>query len=909
MAHETFAIELKGITKTFGTVVANDAIDLCVKRGEILALLGENGSGKTTLMNMLSGIYKPDSGEIFVDGKPVSINSPEDSKALRIGMVHQHFKLVERFSAGDNIWISAGDEKEQLLSESRYTKIAEFSQKYGFDIDPAKPICDMSVSEKQTVEILKVLYNGADILILDEPTAVLTLQETRRLFTILRRMRDNGCAIIIITHKLNEVLELSDRVTILRKGRSVATVETAQTNAKELTELMVGHAVDLQIDRPKVKIGKTLLKLDGLTVRNEEGVLALDDIHADIRRGEILGVAGVSGCGQKELCEAIAGLLPVEKGRVFYKGEDITGQSPRQIIEHGISMSFIPEDRLGMGLAASMGITGNMMLKNYHTNKGMFVNHKGAQEQADKIVEQLEISTPSTSTPVRRLSGGNVQKVLLGREMLANPNVIITAYPVRGLDINSSYTIYNILNEEKKKGTAILYVGEDLDVMLELCDRILVLCHGRVTGVVDASKATKEQLGLLMTDANSQQKLVDEEERTKAIQPDFTAHTDREEVSTAETDNEKKRFKLPQLQVSKRGDLTAGQTTVYYTLAVLAALVFGGLFIAINGVNPFSYFSTVVTGCFKNTIYLRGFIRIIIPLIITSLGIAASFKMKFWNIGGNGQFIVGAVAAATVGFACNDALPRWLTLLLMAVAGALGGALFGLIPALCKVKFGTSETLLTLMFNYIAFYVLTYLKNLMFFRKLSDTGEVYRPDFKQLPQSAWLYEIKLGSLNIDISLIVALLLVVLFYVYFKHSKQGYEVSVVGDSQNTARYAGMNVKGIILRTMFISSAIVGLGGMLQVSGSATSHMLGDGITGDVGWTAVIVAWLAKLNPFAILIVSLLMGILQKGSAVAESAYQISSAASDILEGIILFSVLAADFFINYRIVVKKKGGKN
>ncbi len=906
MVQETFAIELKGITKTFGTVVANDAIDLCVRRGEILALLGENGSGKTTLMNMLSGIYKPDSGEIFVDGKPVAINSPEDSKELRIGMVHQHFKLVEKFSAGDNIWISAAEETDPLLREARFARISEFSSKYGFDLDPHKLICDMSVSEKQTVEILKVLYNGADILILDEPTAVLTLQETRRLFSILRKMRDGGCAIVIITHKLNEVLELSDRVTILRKGRSVATVDTAGTTAHELTELMVGHAVDLQIDRPEVKPGKTLLKLEGLTVRSEEGVLALDDIHADIRCGEILGVAGVSGCGQKELCEAIAGLLPIEKGKILYKGEDITGQSPREIIDHGISMSFIPEDRLGMGLAASMSITGNMMLKNYRSTKGMFVDHKTAQQQADKIVEQLEISTPSTETPVIRLSCGNVQKVLLGREMLADPNVIITAYPVRGLDINSSYTIYNILNEEKKKGTAILYVGEDLDVMLELCDRILVLCHGKATGVVDAKKATKEQLGLLMTDANSQQRLLDEEERAKTLDAAILAAP----AEKAEQPQEKKkRFSLPQIQVSKRGDLNTKQTVIFYALAVLAALIIGGLFVAINGVNPFAYFATVATGCFKNTIYLRGFIRTIIPLIITSLGIAAAFKMKFWNIGANGQFIIGAISAATVGLACNDALPRPLTLLLMAIAGAVGGGIYGLIPAVCKIKFGTSETLLTLMFNYIALYLLTYLKNLMFFRKLSDTGEVFRPDFRQLPESAWMYEMKLGNLSIDLSLFFALLLVGLFFVYFKYSKQGYEVSVVGDSQNTARYAGMNVRGIIMHTMFISSAIVGFAGMLQVSGSATSHMLGDSITGDVGWTGIIVAWLAKLNPFGILIVSFLMGILQKGSAVAESIHSISSAASDILEGVILFSVLAADFFINYKVTLKKNGGKN
>lgn len=905
MALETFAIELKGITKTFGTVIANDAIDLCVKRGEILALLGENGSGKTTLMNMLSGIYKPDSGEIFVNGEPVVINSPEDSKKLRIGMVHQHFKLVEKFSAADNIWISAGEENDPLLRESRYAKIREFSEKYGFDIDPKKLICDMAVSEKQTVEIIKVLYNGADILILDEPTAVLTLQETRRLFSILKRMRESGCAIVIITHKLNEVLELSDRVTILRKGQSVATVNTAETDAQKLTELMVGHAVNLEIERTDMKAGETLLKIEGLTVRNEDGILALDDVYADIRKGEILGVAGVSGCGQKELCEAVAGLLPIEKGAILYNGEHIEGQTPRQIIDHGISMSFIPEDRLGMGLAASMSITDNMMLKNYRSAKGPFVDRGTAQQQADKIVEQLEINTPSTDTPVRRLSGGNVQKVLLGREMLAAPNVIITAYPVRGLDINSSHTIYKILNDEKKKGTAILYVGEDLDVMLELCDRILVLCHGRVTGVVDARTATKEQLGLLMTDANSRQKLVEEEEKRAEKSTDFSVERkDSEEAAPA-----KKKLFAPFIQISKRADLKTWQTVLYYALAVIAAIVLGGIFVAINGVNPIEYYKTVATGCFKNNIYLRGFIRIIIPLIITSLGVAASFKMRFWNIGGNGQFIMGAISAATVGLALNDALPQWLTLILMAAAGAIGGGIFGLIPALFKVKFGTSETLLTLMFNYIAFYLLTYLKNLIFFRKVSDTGELFRPDFRQLPESAWLYEMKFGKLSVDISLIFAIIIVILFFIYFKYSKQGYEVSVVGDSQNTARYAGMNVKGIILRTMFISSAVIGLAGMFHVSGSATSHTLGDNITSDVGWTGVIVAWLAKLNPFAILIVSCLMGILQKGSSVAESVCHISSASSDILEGIILFSVLAADFFINYKLVIKKNGGKN
>ena len=495
---QQYAIELKGITKTFGSVVANNGVELNVRQGEILALLGENGSGKTTLMNMLSGIYKPDSGTICVDGKEVSINSPEDSKRLGIGMVHQHFKLVDVFSAADNIWM--GKEKAGLLlKKDRYAKIEEIAKKFGFDLDPRKKVYNMSVSEKQTLEIIKVLYYGARIIILDEPTAVLTVQEIRKLFDILRRMKEDGHSIIIITHKLNEVMEISDRVAILRKGEYITTVNTSETNEQALTEWMVGRKVDLNIERPVIEKTRPLLELRDVTIRNDEGATAIDNVSFYIRGGEILGVAGIAGCGQKELCEAIAGLRPLEKGQMIHKGDNIVGLPPKIIAEKGISMSFIPEDRLGMGLAPSLSITDNMLLKNYATTKGIFVDRKMGRADAEEVIRNLEVVTPSTETPVRRLSGGNVQKVLLGREIKAGPNVIVTAYPVRGLDINSSYAIYNILNRQKEAGVGVLFVGEDLDVMIALCDKIMVLCHGKVMGVVHAHKTSKEELGLMMT--------------------------------------------------------------------------------------------------------------------------------------------------------------------------------------------------------------------------------------------------------------------------------------------------------------------------------------------------------------------------------------------------------------------------
>ena len=497
------AIELKNISKSFGSIIANKDVCLTVNRGEILSILGENGSGKTTLMNMIAGIYYPDHGQIFIDGKEVVIRSPKDALDYKIGMVHQHFKLVDVFSATENIILGLDEGKFNVKKSAE--RIKKISEQYGFDIDPNKKIYEMSVSEKQTVEIIKVLYRGADILILDEPTAVLTPQETLKLFDILRRMRDDGKAIIIITHKLHEVLSLSDRVSVLRKGECIGTVNTAETNESELTEMMVGKKISLNIDRsdPIDPVDRLIVK--DISCINRDGVKLLDDISFTARSGEILGIAGIAGSGQRELLESIAGLQHLNSGEIMYNNPKTGGQdnlrdkTPMQIRELGVRLSFVPEDRLGMGLVGNMDIVDNMMLRSYRKGKGAFLERKKPKTLAEKVISDLEVVTPSANTPVRRLSGGNVQKVLVGREIASSPTVFMAAYPVRGLDINSSYLIYNLLNEQKEKGVAVIFVGEDLDVLLELCDRILVINSGKITGLVDARTSTKEELGLLMT--------------------------------------------------------------------------------------------------------------------------------------------------------------------------------------------------------------------------------------------------------------------------------------------------------------------------------------------------------------------------------------------------------------------------
>jgi len=497
------AIQMKGITKRFGSTLANHNVDFEVREGEILSLLGENGSGKTTLMNMLSGIYYPDEGEIFVRGNKVLIRSPHDAYELGIGMIHQHFKLVDVFTAAENVVLGLKHKKSRKeINDS----IEDICKKYGFDINPNQKVYDMSVAQKQTLEIIKVLYRGADFLILDEPTAVLTPQETDKLFAVMRNMRKDGKSMIIITHKLHEVLSVSDRVTILRRGEFIGTVPTKDATEQSLTEMMVGKKVELNIERPEPVDAKERLIVQHLSYVSDEGVKILDDISFTAKSGEILGIAGISGCGQKELLEAIAGLLHIRDGSKidYVKPEDdsvlsLVNMNPRKIRQMGVAFSFVPEDRLGMGLVGSMGMTGNMLLQNYADDKSFMKMKKQAKQKAVKVKEKLDVVTPGINTPVRKLSGGNVQKVLVGREIGSNPTVLMTAYAVRGLDIHTSHTIYHLLNKQKKKGSAVLFVGEDLDVLMALSDRIMVMCGGKMNGILDARTATKEEVGLRMT--------------------------------------------------------------------------------------------------------------------------------------------------------------------------------------------------------------------------------------------------------------------------------------------------------------------------------------------------------------------------------------------------------------------------
>ena len=575
-------IRFEHITKTFGNVIANRDISFSIDKGEVFSILGENGSGKTTLLNVLGGIYQQDEGKVFINEEEVVIKSPKDAYAHKIGMVHQHFKLVNVFTAIQNIVLGLSKKEEDEIAQRylpNYKKsyksldlkrsaevVKMMCDKYGFNLDPFKHVYDMSVSEKQTLEIVKILYRGAETLILDEPTAVLTPQEIKHLFDVIRNMRNDNKTVVIITHKLNEVMEISDRIAVLRKGEYVGTVNKNETSEAKLAELMVGRKIDLNIHRSDIPTTGKRLQITNLGLKGRDGRDALKNITFDLYGSEILGVAGISGSGQKELLEAIAGLrnnvegdiifnnpkrnrpvtfyhkdlnkikelakqntfyfkdgspcnleklsnkkitkLVEDKAILFHEDEiiDIKGKKPIEIRNLGIKLSFVPEDRLGMGLVGDMDLTDNMLLRSYRKGKSINVSRTKPERLAKKLVKELEIQTPSVKTQVRKLSGGNIQKVLVGREISSSPKILMAAYPVRGLDINSSYLIYHLLDEQKKTGTAIIFVGEDLDVLMAVCDRIMVLSGGKISGIVNPREVSKEEIGLLMT------KIVDVEE-------------------------------------------------------------------------------------------------------------------------------------------------------------------------------------------------------------------------------------------------------------------------------------------------------------------------------------------------------------------------------------------------------------
>ncbi|HBV87287.1 MAG TPA: heme ABC transporter ATP-binding protein [Desulfosporosinus sp.] len=506
-------IQLKGIVKTFPGVIANDHVDLDINPGEIHAILGENGSGKSTLMSVLAGLYKPDGGKILINGVEQRFRSPRDAIASGIGMVHQHFKLVEPFTVAENITLGEKGNSFFLSNKELKATISELGKKYGLEINLNAKVWQLSVGEKQRVEIVRMLYRGSKVLILDEPTAVLTPQEAGELFDNLRRMASVGCAVVLITHKLNEVEAIADRVTVLRQGKLAGVLERGQINAKEMVNMMVGRAVASKYDRDSSPVGGVVLELDKVNAFNDMGLPCLREMSLSVREGEILGLAGVSGNGQREMAEVIAGLRRVESGKVLLNNGNISNLSPRTIIDLGVA--YVPEDRLGMGLVPELNALENLILKNYHQPEysgRWLLKSKAVERNAETLVQQYQVKISSLRQPVKVLSGGNLQKLLLAREISSSPKLMVVIYPARGLDIGATEAVHKLLLELKTRKTAILLISEDLDEIFKLADRVGVVFDGQLTGDFPVEEADLEEVGLLMTGSRSTRERVKDDE-------------------------------------------------------------------------------------------------------------------------------------------------------------------------------------------------------------------------------------------------------------------------------------------------------------------------------------------------------------------------------------------------------------
>jgi len=493
------AVEMTGITKRFAGVVANDKVDFAVRSGEVHALLGENGAGKSTLMSILAGLYRPDEGSIALHGRPAHLHSPRDAIAHGIGMVYQHFMLVESLTVAENAMLGQKGRGLGLDTSQVERELEVLSQRYNLRIDPKARIWQLSVGEQQRVEILRLLYRGAKILVFDEPTAVLTPQEADALVKTLRHMALEGFSIIFISHKLGEVLAVADTITVLRRGRVVGTVTAAKSDKASLARLMVGRDISFESGHTPSAKGERVLEVHSLSAQSNRGLPALHDVEMDIYEGEILGIAGVAGNGQRELAEVITGLRPSTRGKVMIDGKDMTGCSPAQVVEAGVA--HIPEDRLGTGLISSLALSDNVILKNYRKAtiaKGPFIDSQATAEFADRLIAEYSVTAPGRSHKTGLLSGGNQQKLLLARELSGKPRLIVAVHPTRGVDIGATELIHSLLLEQRARGAAVLLISEDLDELMALSDRISVLYEGRIMGTVEAPGADIERLGMMM---------------------------------------------------------------------------------------------------------------------------------------------------------------------------------------------------------------------------------------------------------------------------------------------------------------------------------------------------------------------------------------------------------------------------
>ena len=892
-------LELRNITKTFGAKVANHDVSLAILPGTVHAIVGENGAGKSTLMNMISGNLQPDSGEIVFDGDVVSVSDPRKADQLGIGMVHQHFKLVPSLSVTANIFLGneAGNSFGVLDTAGMEERVTGLTRELGLQLNPRDRVQDLSVGERQRVEIVKALSHDTRLLILDEPTAVLTPAETDDLFVVVRRLAAQGCAVVFISHKLGEVLAIADQITVIRDGEVVGSRPAVGLSQGDIAAMMVGREVLLRIKHVPARPGAEVLTVDGLSAIDQRGAVAVRNLSLSVRAGEIVGIAGVEGNGQSELAAAIAGMYLPPRGRVTLGGRDVTTASVAERRSHGLA--YIPEDRQAEGSAPNLSIAENIAaghLRPPLSRRG-WLSLRAIRDYAQTLIAAFDIRGAQPSAPIRSLSGGNMQKVIIAREFESEPALLMVSQPTRGVDVGAMEFVHNSIVGLRDSGAGVLLFSADLNEVMSLSDRLLVMYRGEVIAEFTQANMTETAVGLAMAGITPTGDAVRDAEAQRArvaaelgVSETRLADASAEIAQVGELDAGPAEAKPATVTGSSR---TAGEVlselasrtfgnALQPVLAVLVALVVGAVVIVAIGQNPVSAYVALFTSAWRTPFGVGSIIAMFVPLAIMSAGTIISFRAGFFNIGGEGQLYLGAFFGAFAGFMFQG-LPPFVHVPLVLLFGAAAGALWGLIPGYLTGWLKVDIIVITLLMSQVALLITSFLVTGPF----ADPSATLAGSPRVAPSALLpVFDMSFGlALDLPIALVIALVLALVL----DRTAWGLRVKELGELNRFADYVGTSSKAMAVQVMSLSGAVAGFAGALFVIGPNGGRFL-QAFSPGFGFLAITVALLARLNPWASLVAALFYATMMAGGTGLQST-GVPFPMISLLQGLIVIAITA------------------
>jgi ABC-type uncharacterized transport system ATPase subunit/ABC-type uncharacterized transport system permease subunit len=905
-------LELRNITKSYGPKVANDRVSLTVQPGRIHALVGENGAGKTTLMTMIAGTARPDGGTILVDGAETAITSPQKAAGLGIGMVHQHFKLVPSLTVAANVFLGRElrTRRRSLDVPLMEQRVRELSERFGLQVDPTATVSTLSVGLRQRVEVLKALSHDTRLLILDEPTAVLTPGEIDDLFVVVRELARKGCAVLFISHKLREVLSIADEVTVIRDGRTIGTLPAAGLSEADIARMMVGREVLLRIDHTPANPTDEVLAVRGLSVVDANGVPVVDDVSFGVRAGEIIGIAGVEGNGQSELLAAVAGMGPVTAGDVVLDGRSVVKASVAQ--RRAAGLAYIPEDRYAEGTAPGLSVAENLVATHLSPPVARYgwLSARGTRALAQRLIRRFDVRGATPNTPVGSLSGGNMQKVVIAREFEAEPRLLMVSQPTRGVDVGAMEFVHNALVAARDRGAGVLLSSADLNEVMSLSDRLLVMYRGRVVATFTQDDMTETAVGLAMAGAPVDDRtvaraeaehekiaeLVSTSEAALTTSPPVVPATEAPPTPAVASSPSPPPAAPARGAVAIEDADSAGGPSVVRELAtktftnsvqpivaVVLSLLVGMVIILALGQNPLAAYDELFFSSFRTPQGLGSLIAQLIPLLVLSSAVIVSFRAGFFNIGGEGQLYVGAFAGAWVGFTFPS-VPGPLLVVLMFLAAFVAGGIWGLIPGALLAYWRVDIIVTTLMMSSIAILLTAYFVTGPF--KDPAAGLAGSP---KVPDDTLLTVFN-PEYGIGLDLVIAVAIVVVLGLVLTRSVWGLKIRELGQMNRFAEYTGVNARRMTLQVMLVSGAVAGLAGVIFVLGPNGGRFL-QTFSPGYGFLGITVALLARLNPWAAIVAAVFYANMMAGSNSMQINTDVPYPLVNVLQGLIILFITA------------------